>query len=83
MFNSNFLDDECEKLIQTIRASSATLTPKTWINVTKGVGIESKAGKNGGTLAHPEIAGAFRAWLFPKVMLEMVKRYRSYQFDFR
>ncbi len=78
-FNPNFLDDACEKLIQTIRASSATLTPKIWISATKAVGIESKAGKNGGTMAHPEIAEAFRAWLFPEVMLEMVKRYRSFQ----
>lgn len=80
-FNPNFLDDECEKLIQTIRTSNATLTPKIWISTTKAVGIESKAGKNGGTMAHPEIAEAFRAWLFPEVMLEMVKRYRSYQLE--
>ena len=80
-FNPDFLDDECEKLIQTIRTSSATLTPKIWISATKAVGIELKAGKNGGTMAHPEIAEAFRAWLFPEVMLEMVKRYRSYQLE--
>ncbi len=80
-FNPNFLDDECEKLIETIRTTSATLTPKMWISATKAVGIESKAGKNGGTMAHPEIAEAFRAWLFPEVMLEMVKRYRSYQLE--
>lgn len=78
-FNPNFLDGECEKLIQTIRTSSATLTPKMWIATTKAVGIQSKAGKNGGTFAHPEIAGVFRAWLFPGVMLEMVKKCRSYQ----
>ncbi len=78
-FNPDFLDDECEKLIQTIRTSNATLTPKIWISATKAVGIKSRAGKNGGTMAHPEIAEAFRAWLFPEVMLEMVKRYRSYQ----
>lgn len=78
-FNPNFLDDECEKLIQTIRTSSITLTPNIWIRATKAVGIESKAGKNDGTIAHPEIAEAFWDWLFPEVMLEMVKRCRSYQ----
>lgn len=76
-FNPNFLDDECEKLIETIRTTSATLTPKIWISATKAVGIESKAGKNGGTMAHPEIAEAFRAWLFPEVMLKMVKSFRA------
>ncbi len=78
---SNFLDDDCEKLIETIRTTSATLTPKIWISATKAIGIESKAGKNGGTMAHTEIAEAFRAWLFPEVMLEMVKRFRSYQLE--
>lgn len=80
-FNPNFLDDECEKLIQAIRITSATLTPKIWMSATKALDIESKAGKNGGTMAHPEIAEAFRAWLFPEVMLEMGKRYRSYQLE--
>ena len=32
-------------------------------------------------MAHPEIAEAFRAWLFPEMMLEMVKRYRRYQLE--
>lgn len=80
-FNPSFLDDECEELIKIIRTRSATLTPKMWISATKAVGVESKAGKNGGTIAHPEIAEAFRAWLFPEIMLEMVKRYRSYQLE--
>lgn len=77
--NSNFLDDEYEELIQTIQTSRATPTPKIWISTNKAVGIESRAGKSGGTTAHPEMAEAFRAWLFPEVMLEMVKRYRCYQ----
>ena len=75
-YNPDFLDDECCKLIETIRTTPATLTPKMWISTTKAVGLISKVGKNGCTMAHPEIAQAFQAWLFPEVMLEMVKEYR-------
>ncbi len=38
-------------------------------------------GKDGGTTAHPEIAMAFRAWLFPEFMMELVKWYRMYQHE--
>lgn len=60
----------------TIRTASTTLTLKMWNSKTNVVGIVSKAGKNGGIMAHPEIGMAFKAWLFPEVMLEMVKTYR-------
>ncbi|MEG1725285.1 MAG: KilA-N domain-containing protein, partial [Anaerovoracaceae bacterium] len=74
--NPEFLDDECDKLLKVIRTTPITLTPKMWVSATKAIGITSKAGKYGGTLAHPEIADAFRAWLFPEVMLEMVRQCR-------
>lgn len=74
--NPEFLDDECDKLIEVIRTTPTTLTPKMWAGTTKAIGIISKAGKYGGTMAHPEIAEAFRAWLFPEVMLEMVRQCR-------
>ncbi len=76
-FNSNFLDNECEKLLKSIKSSNKTLTLKLWINATNAKGIKSKAGKNGGSIAHPEIAEVFRAWLFPEIMLEMVQCYQN------
>lgn len=38
------------------------LTPKQWIEKTCAVGIISKAGRNGGTYAHKEIAAAKDDW---------------------
>ncbi|MEG0835532.1 MAG: hypothetical protein RR413_08800 [Christensenellaceae bacterium] len=46
-----------------------------------GYGIVSTRGKGGGTVAHPEIAEAFRAWLFPEHMLTLVKWYRMYRHE--
>lgn len=74
--NPEFLDDECDKLIEVIRTTPPTLTPKMWAGTTKAIGITSKAGKYGGTMVHPEVAEAFKAWLFPEVMLEMVRQCR-------
>lgn len=76
-FNSEFLDNECIKLLEKVKRTNTTLTLKLWINSTKAKGIISKAGKNGGSFAHPEIAEVFRAWLFPEIMLEMVQRYQT------
>lgn len=72
-FNSDFLDEECEKLLKNVRNSNKTLTLKLWINATNVKGIKSQGGKNGGSIAHPEIAETFCAWLLLKIMLEMVQ----------
>jgi hypothetical protein len=37
-------------------------------------GFISNQGRYGGTHAHPEIALAYKAWLFPEIMLEIVTR---------
>ncbi|MEG1205890.1 MAG: KilA-N domain-containing protein [Oscillospiraceae bacterium] len=73
--NPKFLDNECCRLMETIRTTPTTLTPKMWNSKTKAIGIISKAGKNGCIMAHPEIALAFQAWIYPTVMLELVKKH--------
>lgn len=77
-YNLNFLDNECCRLLKRIRTTSTTLTPKMWSSTTKAIGIISKAGKNGCIMAHPEIAMAFKVWLLPEVMLDMVGKYKLY-----
>lgn len=76
--NPEFLDDECCILMETIRTTPTTLTPKMWSSKTNAIGIISKAGKNGCIRAHPEIALAFKMWLFPEVMLKIVKKHKAY-----
>lgn len=78
-YNPKFDEAECDKLIETVHKTSTTMTPTLWANATHATGIVSTRGKGGGTIAHLEIAEAFRAWLFPEHMLTLVKWYRMYQ----
>lgn len=81
-YNPKFDEAECDKLIETVHKTSTTMTPTLWVNATHATGIVSTRGKGGGTIAHPEIAEAFRAWLFPEHMLTLVKWYRMYQHEY-
>ena len=48
---------------------------KKWVEATGAVGIQSKAGKTGGTYAHPEIFYHFKAWLFPEYQYALIQNY--------
>ena len=79
--NIKFQEDACEKLIKRVHSTSLTLTPTVWITATQATGLRTSRGKGGGTMAHPEIALMFRAWLFPEFMMELVKFYRIYRHE--
>ena len=81
IYNPRFQEEACDQLIETVHKTSTTMTPTLWINTTHALGIRSSRGKGGGTIAHPEIAEAFRTWLFPEHMLRLVRWYRIYQHD--
>ena len=81
IYNPQFQEDACDELIHVVHTTSTTLTPSLWINTTHALGMRTSRGKNGGTIAHPEIVEMFRAWLFPKFMLELVQWYRMSQHD--
>ena len=80
--NKEFDNDACDKLFEEIRKTGATLTPKLWCERTHAKGIVSTKGKGGGTKAEPDIAIAFRAWLEPGLMLEMISRFQYYEMQF-
>lgn len=54
-------------------AGSFTMTPKQWIDQTNAIGLVSKQGRNGGTLAHPVIACEFMLWLSPAYKLAFLE----------
>lgn len=78
-YNPQFQEDSCDELIHMVHATNTTLTPSLWVSTTHALGMRTSRGKGGGTIAHPEIAEMFRAWLFPKFMLELVQWYRMFQ----
>lgn len=78
IYNPQFQEDACDELVHMVHTTSTTLTPSLWINTTHALGMRTSRGKGGGTIAHPEIAEMFRAWLFPEFMLELVQWYRRF-----
>ena len=79
IYNPRFQEAACDKLIHTVKTTSTTLTPSLWINTTHPMGMRTSRGKGGGTTAQPEIATMFRAWLFPEILLDIVRCYRMMQ----
>ena len=79
IYNPRFQEAACDKLIHTVKTTSTTLTLSLWINTTHAMGMRTSRGKGGGTTAQPEIATMFRAWLFPEILLDMVRCYRMMQ----
>lgn len=60
--NSRFNEAAFQKLLIDVRSPSYTLTPSRWVSTVNAIGITSKRGKNGGTMAHPFIACDFEMW---------------------
>jgi hypothetical protein len=64
--NMNFDSIGYEQLAKKILSGDISLTPKLWIESTNAIGIISKQGNQGGTLAHPIIANDFKMWCLPE-----------------
>ena len=47
-----------------------------WIKETKAIGVQSKAGRYGGTFAHRDIALGFCYWLSPPFQLYLIKEFQ-------
>jgi len=56
--------------------NSFTLTPKQWIERTGAIGIQSKAGRYGGTYAHTDIAYEFASWISVEFKLYLIKEFQ-------
>jgi hypothetical protein len=52
------------------------MSPKKWIELVNAIGITSKAGRNGGTFAHQDIAINFCYWLDPIFQIYFIKEYQ-------
>ena len=81
IYNPQFQEAACDDLIHTVHTTNTTLTLSLWISTTHALGMRTSRGKGGGTMAHPEIAEMFRAWLFPEFMLELVQFYQMFQHE--
>ncbi len=74
--NENFKGVEFDTFRKEAGLNSFTLTPKKWIEATGAIGVVSKAGNNGGTFAHKDIALEFCTWLSPLFKLLVLKEFQ-------
>jgi hypothetical protein len=61
--------------------NSFTLTPKQWLEATGAIGIDSRAGRYGGTFAHRDIAFEFASWVSVEFRLYLIKEFQRLKED--
>ena len=73
--NSNFNEDAFRRITVDAKTPQLTLTPKKWIDLTNAIGIISKQGKSGGTMAHLFIACDFEMRNDAEFRFEVVRAF--------
>ena len=81
LYNSNFNRVQFEAVKSDAGLNRFVMTPTKWIKELNGIGIISKAGRYGGTLAHKDIAFEFASWLSPEFKLYIIKDYQRLKND--
>lgn len=76
MHNDDFKPLEFEGFRKRAGSNSFFISPKQWIEKTGAIGIESRAGRYGGTYAHRDIALEFCSYLSPAFKLYLVKEFQ-------
>ena len=74
--NGNFKPTEFGRFLQEAGTNRFMMSPKKWIESTNAIGVFTKAGKNGGTYAHKDIAFNFGMWLNPVFQLYLIEEFQ-------
>lgn len=74
--NPAFKGVEFDSLLFEAGSNSFTLSPTKWLENTNAKGIISKAGNNGGTFAHRDIAFEFASWISASFKLYLIKEFQ-------
>ena len=81
LYNPKFKPLEFEGFKAKSGSNAFTLSPKRWIESTDAIGIQSKAGRNGGTFAHRDIAFEFASWISAEFKLYIITDYQRLKSD--
>jgi hypothetical protein len=76
IYNSNFKVVEFDHFRREAGLPTFTMSVSNWVEKTNAIGIFSKAGKNGGTYAHKDIAFEFGGAISPMFKLYVLKEYQ-------
>ncbi|MBI2791350.1 MAG: KilA-N domain-containing protein [Gammaproteobacteria bacterium] len=79
--NPDFKGLEFETFRKEAGLNSFYLTPRKWIDATGAMGIQSRAGRGGGTYAHRDLAFEFGSWLSPEFKLYLIKEFQRLKED--
>ena len=74
--NPDFICVEFDTFLNEAGFNRFSMTPRKWIEATNAIGIVSKAGRNGGTYAHKDIALEFASWISPVFKLYLIREYQ-------
>ena len=74
--NPDFKGVEFDTFLNEAGFNRFNMTPRKWIESTNAIGIVSKAGRNGGTYAHKDIAIEFASWISPVFKLYLIREYQ-------
>ena len=74
--NKDFKPVEFDGFRKEAGLNSFTMSPSKWINSTGAIGVISKAGRYGGTYAHPDIAFEFASWISVEFKLYLIKEFQ-------
>ena len=81
LHNPAFNPVEFDGIKKRAGLNSFTLTPKQWIEQVRAIGIQSKAGRYGGTYAHQDIAFEFASWVSVEFKLYLIKDFQRLKED--
>lgn len=76
LHNPDFNSMQLHGIKEKIGLNRFLLSVKKWVSLTNAIGIQSKAGKYGGTYAHSDIAFHFCLWLSPTFQLYVSKEFK-------
>ncbi len=76
LYNPDFNSMQIHGIKEQLGANRFLMSAKKWIAATNAIGIKAKAGRYGGTFAHPDIAFHFCLWLSPRFQLYIVKEFQ-------
>ncbi len=79
--NPGFNPVEFDGIRMQTGLNSFVLTPKQWIEKTGAIGIQSSAGRYGGTYAHQDIAFEFASWVSVEFKLYLIKEFQRLKDD--
>jgi hypothetical protein len=74
--NPNFNLSQMNQIKLNLSRESFYISVKKWAESTNAIGIESKAGRYGGTYAHADIALHFANWLSPEFYVYMIQEFQ-------